>query len=609
MSEPTSSGKPRTFSIADQMRFGEDILALCAFFLIAFIPAMEVLSRILKFPGIPAAPILVQHLTLWIGFIGAILATRQDKLLALTTEPLFKPDEKPNFGRWFAKMVSFLVVIGLLWGSIDLLHWEILYPVNIAPNLPRWAAQLIMPLGFAIIALQILLKSSENPVFRSSFLMIALAIILMLAMHALQPSIWIVVFAGISILLALVAGAPIFVGLGGIALVMFWWNGTPVSSIPAESYRIVVSPILPTLPLFTLAGYILAESKASQRLFEVFRLLFGWIPGGTPIVVVVLSGFFTALTGGSGVTILALGGLLYPLLRKEGYSEYFALGLITVAGSLGLLFPPSLPAIIFGVTAGVSVKDIFIGGAIPGGLLVISIAAWAIFQEKNRIKSGGYEGMIPLLKTLWAAKWELALPILILWGIFGGFMTLVDTAAVTVIYVLIVELIIYKDISWNNLPRIVVECATLIGGVLIILGVAMGLTSFLVDAQVPMKLLAFVKSTVSSPWIFLLFLNLLLLIVGALMDIFSAIIVIVPLIVPLSTHFGINPVHLAVIFLANLELGFLTPPVGMNLFLSAYRFDKSMPVIYKATLPFFLIRFAIVLVITFIPVLSLIFLR
>jgi len=241
--------------------------------------------------------------------------------------------------------------------------------------------------------------------------------------------------------------------------------------------------------------------------------------------------------------------------------------------------------------------------------LVISIAAWAIFQEKNRIKSGGYEGMIPLLKTLWAAKWELALPILILWGIFGGFMTLVDTAAVTVIYVLIVELIIYKDISWNNLPRIVVECATLIGGVLIILGVAMGLTSFLVDAQVPMKLLAFVKSTVSSPWIFLLFLNLLLLIVGALMDIFSAIIVIVPLIVPLSTHFGINPVHLAVIFLANLELGFLTPPVGMNLFLSAYRFDKSMPVIYKATLPFFLIRFAIVLVITFIPVLSLIFLR
>lgn len=609
MSEPAPSNASRSQVFVSGLRYGEDILALCAFFLIAFIPTLEVVSRIIRIPGIPAAPVIVQHLTLWIGFIGAILATRQGKLLALTTRPLFQPESTFNFGRWFAKIVSFLVVIGLFWGSVDLIRWEYLYPVNIAPNLPRWVAQIIMPLGYGLIAIQIFLKSGNQRVFRASFLMVTTAIILLLVIEALLPDLAIVIFACLAILTALVFGAPIFVGLGGLALVLFWWNGTPVSSIPAESYRIVVSPTLPTLPLFTLAGYLLAESKASQRLFEVFRTLFGWIPGGTPIVVVVLSGFFTALTGGSGVTILALGGLLYPLLKKEGYSDRFSLGLITVAGSLGLLFPPSLPAIIFGVTAGVSVKDVFIGGALPGALLVIAIAAWALFQEKNKPSVADSHNWRHIASVLWSAKWELALPILILVGIFGGFMTLVETAAVTVFYVLIIEMIVYRDISWNQLPRIIVECATLIGGVLIILGVAMGLTSFLVDAQVPMQLLGFVKSTIHSPYLFLLFLNLLLLLVGCLMDIFSAIIVIVPLIVPLSTHFGIHPVHLAVIFLANLELGFLTPPVGMNLFLSAYRFDKSMPEIYKATLPFFLIRLVVVLAITYIPILSLIFLR
>ncbi|RMF07248.1 MAG: TRAP transporter large permease subunit [Candidatus Neomarinimicrobiota bacterium] len=609
MNEPAATEVGGTQSFLNRLRFGEDLIALSAFFLLAFIPTLEVISRISRIPGIPAAPVLVQHLTLWVGFIGAILATRQGKLLALTTRPLFVAEETLHFGRWFARVISFLVVIGLTWGSLDLIRWEFLYPVEIAPNLPRWVAQLIIPLGYGIIGIQIFLKSSGSRIIRASFLMIAFALILLLLIGALQPSGFFVLVSAGCILVSLVFGAPIFVGLGGLALVLFWWDYTPVSSIPAESYRIVVSPTLPTLPLFTLAGYLLAESKASQRLFEVFRTLFGWIPGGTPIIVVVLSGFFTALTGGSGVTILALGGLLFPLLRKEGYSEGFALGLITVAGSLGLLFPPSLPAIIFGVTAGVSVKQVFIGGALPGALLVLAIAGWALHQERKVVTTDTKLTWSSVGTVLWNAKWELALPVLILFGIFGGFMTLVETAAVTVLYVLFIEVILYRDITWNQLPRIVVDCATLIGGVLIILGVAMGLTSYLVDAQIPMKLLAFVKSMVSSPWVFLMFLNGLLLIVGCLMDIFSAIIVIVPLIVPLSTHFGIHPVHLAVIFLANLELGFLTPPVGMNLFLSAYRFEKSMPVIYRATLPYFLIRLAVVLAITYLPVLSLFFLR
>jgi len=393
--------------------------------------------------------------------------------------------------------------------------------------------------------------------------------------------------------------------LGGIAGLLFWSEYIPIAAIPAEAYRIVVSPSLPTIPLFTLAGYILAESGSSQRMFKVFRVLFGWIPGGTPIVIVFLCGFFTALTGGSGVTILALGGLLYPLLREEGYNELFSLGLITVAGSLGLLFPPSLPAILFGVTAGVSVKDIFIAGFIPGIILVLAVSGWSVFQEKKQDHVTQPFNMKNIGVALWAAKWEMLIPFLVLLGIFGGYTTLVETAALMVFYTFVIEVFVYKDLKMSEFPRIVLDCATLIGGVLIILGVAMGLTSYLVDAQIPSQLLSWVKAAISSKFVFLLMLNILLLVVGCLMDIFSAIIVIVPLIMPLGLHFGIDPVHLAVIFIANLELGFLTPPVGINLFLSAYRFNKDMPTIYKATLPFFIVRFVVVLFITYVPIISL----
>ena len=386
---------------------------------------------------------------------------------------------------------------------------------------------------------------------------------------------------------------------------MFWADFTPLSAISAEAYRIVVSPTLPTIPLFTMAGYFLAESKASKRLIIIFQELFGWIPGGTPIIIILLCGFFTALTGGSGVTILALGGLLLPMLLKEGYSKSFSLGLLTVSGSIGLLFPPSLPAIIYGVTAGVSVKKVFIAGLLPGLLLIILISSWALYQGKiNKITLNRFSPN-KALNACNQGKWELLLPVLILYGVFGGFATLVETAAITVFYVFLIEVFIYKDISINNIPKVVVDCTSLIGGVLIILGVAMGLTSYLVDAQIPMELLSWVKTTINNKYTFLLLLNIFLLAVGCLMDIFSAIIVIVPLITPLGIYFGIDPVHLAIIFIANLELGFLTPPVGMNLFLSAYRFNEPMPKIYKATLPFFLIKLLAVGLITYIPILTL----
>ncbi|MBL50732.1 MAG: C4-dicarboxylate ABC transporter permease [Candidatus Marinimicrobia bacterium] len=569
------------------------------------LPAFETLTRIFNTNSIPASQVLVQHFTLWIGFIGAVLATRQNKLLALTKSSLFDQAEKIHFGKWIAKVITFLVLVALTWGSWELLKVEFQYPIDIAPYIPRWFAQIIMPLGFGLMALQVYFNSYKKTIHRISLVLIGFLFSINTFTDTLFEVVPVVWIGSVIILTALMYGAPIFVGLGGMAVLLFWADYTPISAIPTEAYRIVVSPTLPTIPLFTLAGYLLAESKASTRLVKVFHELFGWIPGGTPVIIVVLCGFFTALTGGSGVTILALGGLLLPLLLKEGYSRIFSLGLITVSGSLGLLFPPSLPAIIYGVTAGISVKDVFIAGLIPGLLLVLMMSVWALYQgKKDKIilnKFNVNEAISVCLDT----KWELLIPILILFGVFGGFTTLVETAALTVLYVFSIECYIYKDIKIQELPKIIIDCATLIGGVLIILGVAMGLTSYLVDAQIPILILSWAKEMIASKYAFLLMLNIFLLIVGCLMDIFSAIIVIVPLIAPLGAYFGIDPVHLAIIFIANLELGFLTPPVGMNLFLAAYRFDEDMPKIYRATLPFFLVRLLAVGLITYIPVLTL----
>ena len=478
------------------------------------------------------------------------------------------------------------------------------YPVNIAPYLPRWVAQLVMPIGLFLIAVH-LVKNGYKKWQNRGFLLVGVILLSQLNhFDYLRES---TVFMWLSILiiiLTLYKGAPIFVGMGGLAILFFWQDYTPLSAISAETYRIVVSPTLSTIPLFTLAGYILAESKASERLVRLFRALFGWIPGGTPIVLVLLCGFFTALTGGSGVTILALGGLLFPLLMKEGYSKHFSLGLITVAGSLGLLFPPSLPLIIYGVTAAVSVKAILLAGIIPGFLRLAMVGGWAVWQgEAQHVKRHQFN-LSKIKESIIETKWEAMIPFLILFGIFGGFTTLVETAAMTVVYVFVIEVFVYKDLKSKDLRRIILDCATLIGVVLIILGVAMGLTSYLVDAQIPFKLLAWVQTFISSKFVFLLMLNIFLLVVGCMMDIFSAIIIVVPLITPLGAYFGIDPVHLAIIFIANLELGFLTPPVGINLFLSAYRFDENMPTIYKSTLPFFMVMLLSVLAITYIPILS-----
>lgn len=572
--------------------------------LLISLPVLEVVARFFGTTAITSSRMVVQHLTLWVGFFGAVLASSRGKLLSLSSSNLFEPESSFSIKHFIAKSTSLIILISLFWGSLQLVTVEYQYPVNISPLISRWFAQSIMPISLMLMSVILFFKSYSSLKNRFSLLISILLFLSIVSIPQVRESSVTLWFSFFSIIFSLFYGLPIFLGLGGIAALLFWFDWTPLSAISAETYRIVVSPTLPTIPLFTIAGFLLAESKSSIRLLSLFQALFGWIPGGTPIVLVIICGFFTAITGGSGVTILALGGLLMPMLIKDGFSKDFSLGLITVSGSIGLLFPPSLPLIIYGVTAGVSIKSIFLGGIIPGLLILVIVASWAIFSSKRQ-SVAVYDFKINNIKSaLIESKWEIAIPFIIMFGIFGGYMTLVETAAISALYVLFITVVIYRDISFSKVGNILIDCCALIGGVLIILGVAMGLTSYIIDAEVPMTLLEWVKTNISSKYIFLILLNVFLLIVGCMMDIFSATIIVVPLIKPIAAYFGIDPIHLAIIFIANLELGYLTPPVGMNLFLSAYRFDESMKSVYTSTMPFYFVMLFCVILITYFPILS-----
>jgi C4-dicarboxylate transporter, DctM subunit len=386
-------------------------------------------------------------------------------------------------------------------------------------------------------------------------------------------------------------------------VLLFMKDAVPIAAMPVEAYRLAVSPTLAAIPLFTLTGFLLSESHASQRLLRVFRALLGWMPGGTAIVVAVVCAFFTAFTGGSGVTILAMGALLFQALRQESYRENFSLGLITACGSLGLLFPPSLPLILyFVVSQQVAIEDLFLGGLLPGILLLGLTAAWGIREGMRSHSPHARFEAKEVLAAIWQGKWELLLPAVVLVAVFGGFATLIEASALTVLYSFVIQCFVLRDLSVRrDLPKVLAETVVLVGGVLVILGAAMGFSSYMVDAEVPARLVEWTKVHIHSPWAFLLALNVFLLIVGCLMDIFSATVVVVPLIIPIAATFGIHPVHLGIIFVANLELGYLTPPVGLNLFLSSYRFKRPLLEVTRASLPMLLILAFGVLVITYVP--------
>ncbi len=423
----------------------------------------------------------------------------------------------------------------------------------------------------------------------------------------------IAILIAILILFALL-GAPLFSIIIAAAMAGFYYSGIDLSVMAIELYRIADTPILLALPLFTFTGYILSESNTSKRLVRLTQAFFGWMPGGLAIVAFIVCALFTAFTGASGVTIVAMGALLYPALKQAGYKDKFSLGLVTTSGSLGLLLPPSLPLILYGVIAQqmgagekISIEKLFIAGILPALLMILLLSLWSIWANRKN--------SIPLIafsfkKALSASReaiWEIPLPIFVFAGIYTGFFAVSEAAAVTAMYVLIVEVFIYKEIQLSQLVSIIKESMVMVGGILLILGVSLGFTNFLIDAEVPMKLFEICQTFVSSKLVFLILLNIFLLILGAMLDIFSAIIIMVPLMLPIALKYGVDPVHLGIIFLANMQIGYFTPPVGMNLFIAGYRFNKPIIEIYRATIPFMLVLLLAVLIITYLPWLSLVF--
>ncbi len=581
----------------------EDWASISILGLLALLPLAEIVARRFSV-GIPASIPIVLHLTLAITFFGAMLAAREERLLALSTTH-FLPEK---YGRPIKIVTSAIgagVCVALATASWDLIQTEREFGQEVGWGIPVWVFLLPMPLGFLVMAGRLIWKASAAWIGRALALA-GLAIPAAFAWWPVMEQFDVRTPGLLLIVIATALGMPIFTAIGGSALLLFWYDMSPIASVPTETYRLATSPMLPAIPLFTLAGYILAEGGASRRLTRLFKALVGWMPGGLAVVTTLVLAFFTPLTGASGVTILSMGGVLLPVLLKANYEERNSLGLVTVSGSIGLLFPPSLPVILYAFYANQEITQLYLGGLVPGCLLVGAVAFWAARSGRlHGAQSTPFEAG-EARSALWEAKWDILLPLVILVGIFGGFTTLVEASAITVLYAFVLECGVLKTLSVRrDLPSVAVECATLIGGFMIILGVALGFTNWLIFEEIPTHALDWVQTHIESKWVFLLALNLFLIVVGALMDIYSAIIVVVPLITPIALAYGVDPVHLGVIFLANMELGYLMPPMGENLFLSAYRFDKPLIEVYRSTLPYVLIVLLVVLAITYWPAFTL----
>lgn len=601
------------------LRAGEDHLLASVLFGMMLVPLTEVVLRKFTSVGIMGSSAFVQHFTLLVGVLGGAVAAREKRLLTLSSLPnLMKApwrDAAIIFSRGVAAAFSAVLCIA---------GWQFVLsePADktLAYGIPYRAFQIFLPLGFAAVALRLCWTASEKWTGRILALALAAALVFIGIKSPIDPAklVW---PALITLGIATALGAPIFTILGGAAMILFWGSDRPVSIMPLENYYLVTDAVLPSLPLFTLAGYFLAESGASKRLVRVFHAVFAQFRGGPGIVTVLVCVFFTSFTGASGVTILALGGLLMPILLDAKYSERTALGLVTGSGSLGMLFPPCLPLILYAIIAqrtiqnlelppGTTVSEVtidkmFLGGIGPGVVLVLLTTFWAIFAGPRLAADRPRFDWREAGAAVWDAKWELALPALVLGAMFSGLATTVEAAAIAALYAAFTQVVIHRDLKpLKDVPRVMAECGMIIGGVLLILGVATGFTKFLILAEVPTMGVEWIKGAIRSPWVFLLLLNLVLFAVGCVMDIFSAIVVVVPLIVPMGIAFGIDPVHLGIIFLANLELGFLTPLVGVNLFLSSYRFNKPMSFVARSALPMMGVLAIGVIVITYLPVVT-----
>ena len=585
--------------IARFVAAAENAGLVAALAVMALLPLVEIALRATLKVGVSGAAAFTQNLALVAGMLGAVVAAREGRLLSLSTLPSLLPPEAAKLARQFTGIVSAAIAALLFVASVGFVSAERGGGNVIAYGVPVWLMAGALPAGFAVMTLRLAADAPSWPA-RVAALVAALAIGAAAANGLALGAGMVCALLGV-LLVATIFGSPVFATLGGLALILFWGDGLPIASITLDHYRLVVNPSLPMIPLFTLAGYFLAEGGAPRRLVRLCDALFGGLRGGAALVTVAACVFFTSFSGASGVTIIALGGMLMPLLLGSGYSPKSALGLLTSAGSLGGLLPPGLPLVLYAIIAKVSIEDMFLAGILPGLLMVGLVAIWGLRQAPRQRLRRPFDSR-EARAALWQAKWELSLPVVAFTGLFSGLATPVEAAALTAVYAFVVEVFIHRDLDLRrDVPRVMVQAGLLVGGILLILGVALGLTNYLVDAQIPERAVDWVTGTVRSRWLFLLALNIFLLVAGCFLDIFSATVVLVPILLPLAAAYAIDPVHLGIIFLANMELGYLTPPVGMNLFFAAYRFGKPLPEVFRAVLPPICVLAAGVLLLTFLP--------
>jgi tripartite ATP-independent transporter DctM subunit len=601
----------------------ENWVNLFALLLLGGMPVAEIITRLFFRAGIVDATEFIQQFVLMVGLLGAMLAARERQHLTMSTATHMREGKLRYTVEVVVATLSVVFTTAFTISAVE--WWLTAFGDGIIIgfiNIRVFAA--IVPIAFLVITVRFILNSPKGLASRISAaagvvlgILLAIGSLTNLAYSLMVDipdivfnleSFWygfvgIVAYPLLVILLVSVfLGTPLFVVLTGAAYLLFARNVGILSVIPDEGFQMLTSDLIPAIPMFTFVGYVLSESKAGTRLFRLFRAILGWMPGGIVVASIVVSVFFATFTGASGVVILALGGLLYTILHVRGkQTKAFTVGLLTGVGDIGLLFPPSLVLILYGVTAQVSVLDMFLGGLLPGVLTVLVFCAIAIIVSVRRGEARYKFELKEAVGALGGSIWEIMLPVIIIAGYFTGTTTLIEAGAVSVVYVVVVEVLILKELKFSDLVTAGVKSAIIMGGVLIILAGASGVKYYVVDSGLPFLLIDWVEAHIQSRLVFLLLLNLALLVTGCLMDVFSALVVVVPLIIPLGAVFGLHPVHLGIIFVSNMALGFMTPPVGLELFLASYRFGQPLTKIYRYVLPFFFLQLTAVLLVTYVP--------
>ncbi len=595
----------------------DEAISSAALVLMTLIPLIEIVSRPFMGKGIENSAVLTQHLGLVLTMFGAVAAERYGHLTTLGSGlGTLGRDRVQKATQAFANGSAAFICGLLVWASWQFVQSEMQGGHALAYGMPVWWVQAALPLGFALLGFKLGARCAQTPWVKraTGAVLMAGGAFLGAQFDGTALTLW---PAALWLVAILLAGAPIFAVLGGLALALFWQDALPLASVPLSHYQITVNPSLPALPLFTLAGLIFARTGAARRLGTLFVALFGGGVTGTVCASAVMCSFFTAFTGGSGVTILALGGLLLPLLRNAGFPEKRGIGLVTSASALGVLLAPSVPLIMVAIIARVPINTMFLAGLVPAVVMVFFLLVFGGYLKRSGLSAADAPpgtGVSPrsyargkwgeVGAAAWAAKWEILAPFVAIGSLVSGLATPTESAALTAAYALLTQSLAHREMHWPLLGKTLSDCTQIIGGVMLILGMALGLTNYMVDAGIPDLAITWAQEVIPNKFVFLLALCVFLLLAGALMEIFAAIVVLVPLLLPVALSYGIDPVHFCIIFLAAMEMGFLCPPAGMNIYFASAMFDKPVRYVAVAVLPALLAIFLGTLAIAWVPMLA-----